>query len=281
MRRATVTCLLSLALAGFIRFHSAQGDEAAPLPQPRPIRTELAPEGAIEVDTVLITLLLVEIRGDVPRAMKEAGFSQTPTGDRYLPQQGRAVDLGESLSAMLRVASQFAQVDVLSRPQVRTISGQPATVQIHSSPTAIPYLARTGPRSFEQRDFAVETPLGITVELTPSLAGDDTIEVSPMAIAMTTLDGREPVAGLDLEIGKPIVSTRSLKTSITLANGAEPVAIALPGPPGREALLFISARGLRATVPPESGQTGKSEVAPPSRPAPDSPAPRRSERSRN
>jgi len=56
---------------------------------------------------------------------------------------------------------------------------------------------------------------------------------------MTTLDGREPIAGVDLDIGKPIVSTRTLETSMTVVNGADPSGIVLPAPDR----VFCSSQG--------------------------------------
>lgn len=203
------------------------------------LRTPANPDS----DYIQIQLLIVELRGDVSRAMKEAGFRET-AGNRYIAEMGHPAGRDDdSRAALARKLSQHAEIDVLSRPTVRTVPGQPAHIQIGTAPSPISYLVRTGQKTFELREAAAEANLGITIQLTPHLAGDsDEIEISPLKITTTTLDGREPVAGLDLEVGKPIVSTRTLETALTLPEGATAVAVAAPGPPGRQAVLFLSAR---------------------------------------
>jgi Flp pilus assembly secretin CpaC len=199
---------------------------------------------------IVIQLLIVELRGDIQRALKEAGFRESASGNHNLSGTGlRRERDSQTVNALLKIMSAHAEVDVLSRPQVRTLIGQSANIQVGTAPPRIPYLVRTGTKSFELREAASGTPLGITINLTPR-AGDDSeqIEISPLQISTTTLDGREQIPGLDLDVGKPIVSTRTLETSITLIDGAEASAITLPGPPGRQPILFLTARRMKRTA---------------------------------
>jgi hypothetical protein len=54
----------------------------------------------------------------------------------------------------------------------------------------------------------------------------------------TLLDGHEPVEGLDLEVGKPIIATRSLKTTAKMKLGATRL-IPIPSGPKTQAALLL------------------------------------------
>src|SRR5262249_37847929 len=127
--------------------------------------------------------------------------------------------------------------------------GQAASVQIGTEVARpLQYLVRTGARTFELREFAGAPALGISIQMTAQ-AGDAAgqIEISPLKVTMTTMDGRERVPGLELEVGKPIISTRSLETTMTVIDGSEVNGIAMPGPAGRQPVLFLSARRVKET----------------------------------
>jgi hypothetical protein len=238
---------------------------------------EQAPESSpAEGEQILMKLVIIEVRGDVPRALKEAGFRETAAGHRYVSLAGDGAD---QLATLLKTLALHAEIDILSRPHVRTLTGQAASIQVMQElPEQIPYLVRTGAKSFELRETARGTNLGISIQLTAQ-AGDDAgqIEISPLKIATTTLDGRERIPGLDLEAGKPIISTRTLETTISVADGAEINGIAVPGPPGRQPVLFLSAlrvkeaRGevlpnpLPEISPPAAGPAAPSDGQPPKR----------------
>lgn len=243
------------------------GDDLGRAPSPTAPRdtSQAAEDAEPKVDQVLLQLVVVELRGDVQRAFKETGFRDSAAGNRFIPgQAGRLESDSAALSALLKSMSNHAEVNVLSRPQVRTLMGHSASVQISSSPPRIPYLVRTGTKSFELRESDGEASLGIMIDLTPR-ADDDSreIELSPLKVSITTLDGREPIRGVDLDVGKPIISTRTLETSITLIDGAESSGIAIPGPAGRTPVLFI--RGQRVKVTP--GATLPSPLPEPAPPA--------------
>ncbi len=236
-----------LGQAGLARADDAPRIHSAPAPRPvaEQVAEAVEPEGA----PVLMQLLIVELRGDIPRALKEAGFRESAAGSRYVSGMGHRTDRdAENVSALLKTLAAHTEVDILSRPQVRTLMGQSASIQVGALPPRVQYLVRTGAKSFELREAAGVAPLGITIHLT-ARPGDDPeqVEISPLKISTTTLDGREPIPGLDLDVGKPIVSTRTLETSITLVEGSEVNGIVLPGPPGRQPVLFLSIRRAKAT----------------------------------
>ncbi len=196
-------------------------------------------------DQILINVFVVELRGNVQRALKEADFHESPGGHRYTSATGRSSGHGSDwLAQRLEVMKAYAEIDVLSRPQVRSLLGQSAEIQVSGGVPEIAYLVRTGKKTFELKEAVVQPTLGISIHLTAQAVAEDSerIEISPLTIATTTFDGREPIPGVDLDVGKPIISTRRLETSITLTDGGETSGIVLPGPTGRQPILFISVR---------------------------------------
>jgi hypothetical protein len=281
-------CGISLAAVWLALAEIACAQETLPGPIAPPRRVVEHESPAAEGEQILMTLLIIEVRGDVPRALKEAGFRETAAGHRYV---SLADGDGDQLATLLKTLTLHAEIDVISRPHVRTLTGQAASIQVMQSSPPIPYLVRTGTKSFELRETA-GAHLGISLQLTAQAAEDTGhIEISPLKIATTTLDGRERIPGLDLEAGKPIISTRTLETTMTVAEGAEVNGIAVPGPPGRQPVLFLSARRVKEApgevlpsplpeiAPPTSGRPVPSGEAPPkSAPIPTAPGGKRAKR---
>jgi hypothetical protein len=207
------------------------------------------PDPKTEPALVQVQFLLIELRGDTQRALKEAGFINGRSVSHR--DSGELHEVGPSILESLKQHAD--SLDVLSRPEISTVMGQTSTIQISAAPSRIPYLVRTGEKTFEMREDTPGSPLGIKIQFTvqPLPADLDQVSVSPMKISTTTIDGREPIAYVDLDIGKPIVSTRTLETSITLVNGAELSGVVLPAPAGRQPVLFVRAQRVREPRPGE------------------------------
>jgi hypothetical protein len=233
--------------AGDQRPKESQRPEGARVPPPAPVWVS---DSNADSNVVQLRLLLIELRGDAKRALKEAGFSAVGRSEG----RRRDTELIEGGPGNLESLKQSADsLDVLSAPMITTEMGQASSIEVSTGSVQLPYFVRTGEKTFELKESAADGRLGIRIHLTvrPVAGQDDKLSVSPIKISMTTLDGREPVAGVDLDIGKPIVSTRTLETSITLVNGADPSGIVLPAPAGRQPVLFVSVQRVREPRPGE------------------------------
>src|SRR5262249_21715223 len=146
---------------------------------PRRVVEQAADSPAVEGEQILMTLVIIEVRGDVPRALKEAGFRETAAGHRFVSLANAD---GDQLATLLKTLALHAEIDVLSRPLVRTLTGQAASIQVMQHlPEQIPYLVRTGAKSFELRETGGGTNLGISIQLTAQAADDaGQIEISPL-----------------------------------------------------------------------------------------------------
>jgi len=115
------------------------------------------------------------------------------------------------------------------------------------------YLEPLGAGKFELQ----HTPphqLGMEFSLTVQpVAGDERfVDVSPLEVDLSMLDGREPVEGLDLDVGRPIVATRSLSTTARLKLGATRL-IALPSGPHMQAVLLLRVKRIDGSQIKEAG----------------------------
>lgn len=130
------------------------------------------------------------------------------------------------------------KVDVLAAPRLSVAAGQEAAVQVRSQ-ASFEYLEPAGEETFRLRR-SEPCALGILLKATAAPAEDDpdAVVISPLQIEVTSLDGRESVKGIGLEVGKPIISSRSLKTSVRLPLGEERI-VEIPSVPNREAAVIL------------------------------------------
>jgi hypothetical protein len=233
----TLFCSLS---CGYAR--SAQPDsqqKAKPRPAPPAVAAADGP------DTVEVDLEIWEVHGDEPRALKDSGFRQVGgllrVGGDGTKRGGQAA----SAKDLLQVLSRHAQLTGVTGPKLTTRLGHRTGLKMGLGVTnfQLHYMVRTGEKTFELQSLPAgdRNSLGLEIDLTPRAVPNDPelITLSPLKVTFATVDGHEPVPGVELEIGKPIISTRKLETSLTVEDG-DGVAIMLPGPEGRQPILFVT-----------------------------------------
>ena len=142
-------------------------------------------------------------------------------------------------------AMDYLGITTLAAPRMTLFTKQSATIQMQTS-SVLPHLEPLGDGKYQAK-YSVAQDLGmkITLAVQPVDGDDASVELSPLEIHITALDGREPVEGLDLEVGKPIISTRSLKTTAKMKLGATRL-IAIPSGPKTQAALLLRVK--RANV---------------------------------
>jgi type II secretory pathway component GspD/PulD (secretin) len=186
-----------------------------------------------------------EVHGDEPRALKDSGFRQVGgllrAGGDGTKRGGQAT----STKDLLQVLSRHAQLTGVTGPKLTTRLGHRTGLKMGLGVTnfQLHYMVRTGEKTFELQSLPAEdrNSLGLEIDLTPQAVPNDPelFTISPLKVTFATVDGHEPVPGVELEIGKPIISTRKLETSLTVEDG-DAVAIMLPGPEGRQPILFVT-----------------------------------------
>jgi hypothetical protein len=149
-------------------------------------------------------------------------------------------------------------VTVLAAPKLATVAGRPGVVQIQTE-QIFTYLEPLGDGKFQAK-HTDPTELGMKFVLgVEPVEGDaQAVDVSPLEIQLSVLDGREPVEGLDLDVGKPIIATRSLKTTAKMKLGDTRL-IPIPSGPKTQAALLLRISRIASTqqevIPPRSATT--------------------------
>jgi hypothetical protein len=129
-------------------------------------------------------------------------------------------------------------VSVLAAPKLAVVAGRSGVIQIQTE-QVFTYLEPLGEGKFQAK-HTTPTELGMKFVLgVKPVTGDaQAVQVSPLEIELAVLDGREPVEGLDLDVGKPIIATRSLKTTAKLKLGDKRI-IPIPSGPTKHAALLL------------------------------------------
>jgi hypothetical protein len=129
-------------------------------------------------------------------------------------------------------------VFMLAQPKVVVLAEQQAVVSL-MTPRELPYFVRQSADTFklmktEPKELGVE----IKLMLKPVEGDAERIEISPLEFSVTTLDRREKLDGLDLDVGRPVVSTRKLETSAIVKLGKVYETI-IPSPNQKSAFLAM------------------------------------------
>ncbi len=145
---------------------------------------------------------------------------------------------GESSDKNWEALDYHPVVFMLAQPKVVVLADQQAVVSL-MSPRALPYFVRESADTFkliktEPKELGVE----IKLMLKPVEDDADRIEISPLEFSVTTLDRREKIDGLEFDVGKPVVATRKLATSVTVKLGKVYETI-IPSPNQKSAFLAM------------------------------------------
>lgn len=105
-------------------------------------------------------------------------------------------------------------IDFLSALRVTTISGQEAEIRVIKS-FSPQYFEKLPDGLFEVRKVE-DANVGISVKETPVLQKDGMVIFKDLEIKISTITEREPIEGVTLNVGYPIVDTQIYKISPTL-----------------------------------------------------------------
>jgi len=133
---------------------------------------------------------------------------------------------------------QKSEVKVLAAPRISVVGNQTALVQVGGT-QAFSYLVPAGDGCF-RRERTPPQQLGIKFSLAvqPVKGEETSVELSPLEVEIASLEGRYPVPGLDLNVGKPIIARRTLHTSTRVELGTTSVVPFPSGPKVQAALLL-------------------------------------------
>jgi hypothetical protein len=196
-----------------------------------------APDKPVENQFVVEMKVVEKVRGILRSApAKNAAAADM---DRVKAQGAKNKEpLAQSSEVVWDAVDDHQAVITLAQPKVAVLANQQAVVSL-ISPSELQYLVRQSADTFKLMKTEPKE-LGIEIKLMVSPLKDDPeqVEISPLEFSVTTLDRREKIDGLDLDVGKPVVSTRKLETSTTVKLG-QVYETVIPSPPQKVALLLL------------------------------------------
>jgi hypothetical protein len=213
-------------------------------------------ESASDSPLVGATVMDVPIRSELPNpSTGDAESRNDAPRDAALPSPSAEVaaprddDLHDRLMATRSAARSAPHADnaqamkppagakLISAPKITVLPSETATIEISSLQTFTYLESAEAGRYAAKRSEPKKLGMNIKLKADPS-AEDESTVLCRLECEVSALVGREPVKGLDLDVGKPIVSTWSLKTTSATKLGALSQ-VYLPSGPNRTCLLTI------------------------------------------
>ncbi len=111
----------------------------------------------------------------------------------------------------------YRHIQAVSKPTLVTLEGQTARITVGEKPPA-QYFVRREDGCFELRSLAGDDPnevLGLEIRFTPRRISEKPGELScGFKFRYSWIQDRESIPGVDLNVGKPIVSTESVEGTL-------------------------------------------------------------------
>jgi hypothetical protein len=142
-------------------------------------------------------------------------------------------------------------LDVLAAPRVTVVAGQEAAIRIGTTGPHYFVPAQEGTYRHMRVEEDIGTDLKVIVDTVP---GDPGRAALSLDFSLREIVGREPLPGVDLDVGPPIVRSREMKTTVTTRLGewlclGTGTASDGQGPTPRHGPLFILVRVVQEKAP--------------------------------
>lgn len=187
----------------------------------------------------------VDINSNASTAYQHVRWDDTTTD--MFPQTESGLDIAifgdwddrNFVEAYLHALAQQNRVNLLSSPRITTLSGQQANIQVTQT---IPYVSDvalensgTAEHPIWKFDYTIEQKItGITLEVTPYVAGSGDVIVLDIHPEVSTLKERRPIfigdvtgtnpitSGIAVPalLGWPVIDTRTTQTSVMIKSGS-------------------------------------------------------------
>lgn len=125
----------------------------------------------------------------------------------------------ESVSMLIRALQESRRIEILSRPQVRTLDNQPAYVQVGQR---VPRIISSSVTQFGQTNAIDYDDVGLILGVTPRISPDGTVvmEIDAEKSSLSTQEGIPISTSADGTVTRaPLVNTTRAQTTVSAANG--------------------------------------------------------------
>jgi hypothetical protein len=182
------------------------------------------------------------LKSDLTRAHS----NQDPVASPDDLWRARETEIAEKKNKIRDLISKKEHRTLLSMPSIGTEVGSGALCNVGQQ-AKLPYMEQTGSDIFKLH-YTETQHLGFDMSLTaqeivPASSGEteSSVILSPVKFTVTAIDGRQEIKGVDLPIGKPIITRRTIETSIQLTE-TEPGIVELPVAKGRHVFMLVFVR---------------------------------------
>jgi len=152
-----------------------------------------------------------------------------------------------SFDAAEGVSLPAEQIRLISAPTFLTQVGQPVSLSV-SSTQKIEYFEKRDDGLFELK--RLQEPTALNIELQLEEEGSDRgkrVHLANVTFSLRSVEKREPIPGLTLPVGRPILQTREYSAAIRVISGRDYGFVLNPG--AGQGVLIVR---LRAEPPPNS-----------------------------
>jgi type II secretory pathway component GspD/PulD (secretin) len=140
---------------------------------------------------------------------------------------GKSFLTGSRLFVYIKALEEQGKANLLSSPSVTTLSGQMANIQLAN---ILPYasefertnIGTAGAPVMVEKYKVTEKVSGITLEVTPKVAGEGKIITMDIHPEVTVINRQIPIstsADFPANLGYPLIDTRSTQTSVVIKSG--------------------------------------------------------------
>lgn len=107
--------------------------------------------------------------------------------------------------------------ETIAAPRIMTLDGRAAEIRIGSE-GPIAYLEDAGEGLY--RKATLDQPTGLALSVTPEIDREGRVKLNNLKIESCVVEDREPVPGLDLPVGKPVLHTQRFRSTFTVSPGS-------------------------------------------------------------
>jgi len=125
-------------------------------------------------------------------------------------------------------------ISLMIAPRIRVLNGEVAVIAVESV-RKLEYFERRSDGLFELK--GMYEPTGLDIKTTPTLENDGRIRLN-LEIVLRSVEKREPIPGVTLQVGRPILQMREHKAELLVRPGKEYGILLHAGDDGQGVLIF-------------------------------------------
>ena len=173
--------------------------------------------GNISVKTLTVESVPPKVEGERAGLMAGSLVFVAPTNFTIAGMELRADENGWTWDGKKQPPSD-TRVEIIASPRVMVCSNNSFEISVGSQ-QPLEYLEKRPDGLFELKRLDEET--GLTIKANVAEGDRDNIILRDLTIWLRSIEGREPIEGVSLDVGRPIVGLRELLTTIAVHPGRD------------------------------------------------------------